>query len=57
MSLITCDNDCVYQKEGYCILETPTVINNKSDYQKCVHYVKTRSNDRLNDTPFCTTCS
>lgn len=45
MSLITCDNDCVYQKEGYCILETPTVINNKSDCQNCVHYIKTKSNN------------
>lgn len=45
MSLITCDNDCVYQKEGYCVLETPTVITNKSGCQNCVYYIKVKSDN------------
>lgn len=40
MSLITCDNDCIYQKDGYCMLETPSVVNNKSLNKNCVHYIK-----------------
>lgn len=30
MSLIPCDEKCVYQTEGYCRLETPAVIANFS---------------------------
>lgn len=43
MSLIICDDDCVYQKDGFCILETPTVINNNSN-RTCVHYIKLNKN-------------
>lgn len=48
MSLITCDNDCFYQKDGYCILEFPTAVNNKIindkyDFQKCIYYIKPSS--------------
>ena len=28
MSLIQCDDDCIYQKDGYCQLDAPTVITN-----------------------------
>ena len=28
MSLIPCDDQCIYQKDGYCTLETPTVVTN-----------------------------
>ncbi|CDB23928.1 uncharacterized protein BN706_00195 [Clostridium sp. CAG:557] len=45
MSLITCATDCVYQKEGYCVLETPTVITNKSGCQNCVYYIKVKSDN------------
>ena len=30
MSLIPCDDHCIYQKDGYCTLETPTVVTNHS---------------------------
>lgn len=30
MSLIPCDDQCIYQKDGYCTLETPTVVTNHS---------------------------
>lgn len=45
MFLIACATDCVYQKEGYCILEAPTVISNTKNYQNCVHYIKVNSNN------------
>jgi hypothetical protein len=39
MSLIQCDIDCVYQKDGYCQLEMPSAITNyKGD--GCVHCIK-----------------
>lgn len=38
MSLIPCDDDCVYQCDGYCKLEAPTIITNHLG--GCVHYVK-----------------
>ena len=37
MSLIRCDDDCLYQIDGYCNLETPTVITNHSG--GCIHYI------------------
>ncbi len=39
MSLIQCDDDCIYQKDGYCQLDAPTVITNHTGLG-CVHYVK-----------------
>ncbi len=38
MSLISCDDCCIYQKDGYCTLETPTAVNN-STAVGCAHYV------------------
>lgn len=38
MSLIPCDDDCIYQIDGYCKLEAPTIITNHLG--GCVHYVK-----------------
>lgn len=39
MSIIPCGDDCIYQKEGYCMLETPTTITNNTS-TGCVHYIK-----------------
>lgn len=39
MSIIQCDEDCIYQREGYCSLETPTVITNNSG-KGCVYSIK-----------------
>ena len=39
MSIIPCGDDCVYQKEGYCMLEMPTAITNNTS-TGCVHYIK-----------------
>lgn len=39
MYLITCDFDCVYQKEGYCMLKSPSIITNQTG-NGCVHYIK-----------------
>jgi hypothetical protein len=39
MNLIQCDEDCVYQRDGYCSLETPAVITNYTG-QGCVHQIR-----------------
>ncbi len=39
MYLIPCNDNCIYQKEGYCILETPTVITN-NDSNGCLYCVR-----------------
>ena len=39
MYLIPCDFDCVYQKEGYCLLKSPSVITNQTS-NGCAHYIK-----------------
>lgn len=38
MSLIPCDDHCIYQKDGYCTLETPTVVTNHSG--GCIHCIR-----------------
>ena len=38
MSLIPCDEECVYQWEGYCHLETPAIITNMSG-NGCAHRI------------------
>ncbi len=38
MSLIPCDEDCIYQAEGYCNLDTPSAVTNHRG--GCVHYIK-----------------
>ncbi|MCI9273490.1 MAG: hypothetical protein HFE39_05980 [Clostridiales bacterium] len=53
MSLIPCDDDCIYQIDGYCKLETPTIITNHLG--GCVHYVKaakdTRPGQQIREEP------
>lgn len=39
MSIIQCDIDCIYQKEGYCSLEMPSAITNYTG-DGCVHCIK-----------------
>lgn len=39
MSMIQCDVDCIYQKDGYCTLETPSAITNFTG-DGCVHCIK-----------------
>ena len=38
MSLIPCGDDCIYQKDGYCRLEVPSILTNHKG--GCVHYIK-----------------
>ncbi len=38
MSLIQCDIDCIYQKDGYCQLEIPSAITNYTG-DGCVHCI------------------
>ena len=42
MSLIICSDDCIYQKNGYCMLEGITTSSNKSFQKSCIHYIKTK---------------
>lgn len=39
MSMIQCDIDCVYQKDGYCQLDMPSAITNYTG-DGCVHCIK-----------------
>ena len=48
MSLIPCDDQCIYQKDGYCILETPTVVTNHSG--GCIHCIRTAEKSQKNKT-------
>jgi len=36
LSIIPCAEDCVYQKDGYCCLEMPTLVTNNTG-KGCVH--------------------
>ena len=44
MSLIGCTNDCLYQQDGYCLLERAMSSGEASDKVPCVNYVP-RSQD------------
>lgn len=53
MSIIPCGDDCVYQKEGYCMLEMPTAITNNTS-TGCVHYIKlnqSQNKQEINSKP------
>ena len=39
MSIIQCDEDCIYQCDGYCTLEMPSAITNYLG-DGCVHCIK-----------------
>jgi hypothetical protein len=39
MSIIQCDEDCIYQRDGYCSLEMPSAITNYTG-DGCVHCIK-----------------
>ena len=39
MSIIQCDEDCIYQHDGYCSLEMPSAITNYTG-DGCVHCIK-----------------
>lgn len=43
MTLIKCDSDCIYQKEGYCTNEDETFVGetlNLALDNGCIYYVK-----------------
>lgn len=42
ITMIPCNSDCVYQKDGYCILEIPAVITERIQ-NGCVHHIQTQS--------------
>lgn len=39
MNLIPCNEDCLYQRDGYCNLETPAIITNNTG-TGCIHQIK-----------------
>lgn len=47
MNIIQCDEDCIYQREGYCSLEVPTVVTNDTG-QGCVHRIQASARKRSN---------
>ncbi len=40
-SMIPCSSDCIYQVDGYCTLETPTIVTNISNHG-CVHRIQVK---------------
>ena len=38
-SMIPCSSDCIYQVDGYCTLETPTIVTNITNHG-CVHRIQ-----------------
>ncbi|MCI9575824.1 MAG: hypothetical protein HFJ84_03935 [Clostridiales bacterium] len=42
ISMIPCDSDCIYQKDGYCILEIPTIITDLVQ-NGCVHRIQAQT--------------
>lgn len=40
-SMIPCSSDCIYQVDGYCTLETPTIVTNITN-QGCVHRIQVK---------------
>lgn len=39
MNLIPCDENCVYQTDGYCLLDQPAVVTGQKQGNSCVHFV------------------
>ena len=46
MSIIGCTNDCLYQKDGYCLLERAMSSGEPSEESPCVNYVPRSQNGR-----------
>lgn len=40
MSLIICASNCIYQNDGYCTLDTPALVTENNDLEKCIHFIK-----------------
>lgn len=38
MGLIPCSENCVYQNDGYCLLETTALVTSETE-GNCVHYI------------------
>ena len=49
MSMIQCDVDCIYQKDGYCSLEIPSAITNYTG-DGCVHCIKVTPKATIQDS-------
>lgn len=47
MNLIVCGEDCMYQKEGYCNLEKPSVITDPHAAQTkhCLYYTPAKGSN------------
>lgn len=49
MSMIQCDVDCIYQKDGYCSLEIPSAITNYTG-DGCVHCIKVTPKTKIQNS-------
>lgn len=45
MSFIPCDEHCIYQEEGYCMLDTPALVTDQST-SRCVHFIEKKTADQ-----------
>ena len=55
-SMIPCSSDCIYQVDGYCTLETPTIVTNISNHG-CVHRIQVKKRTASSPTrTYCFKC-
>ena len=55
-SMIPCSSDCIYQVDGYCTLETPTIVTNISNHG-CVHRIQVKKRTASSPTrTYCFMC-
>ncbi len=47
MTLIPCADNCIYQQDGFCRMETPSIvtnISNNSPNNNCIHKIEPDNN-------------
>lgn len=50
MSLIACDSNCSYQRDGYCRLDSAAEVTNEKKSGGCVYFIE-RKQDKKNGAP------
>jgi len=49
MSLIPCASKCIYQKDGFCLLESPNSINNTDiKVNSCIYFIPENKQETKN---------
>lgn len=48
MYLIQCNDNCIYQKDGRCFLEFPSIVTNDT-VGECIYYVEDSNKSEIID--------